>query len=79
MRKRRRRNSEENALDLHGIRHRDVDLMVENHVFLSRLPVTIITGHSEEMKNIVRQVLDRNNFKYMDGLPHNHGCIIVVE
>ena len=42
-----------NELDLHGVRHSEVDRLVENFVLLNRLPLTIITGNSDTMKKMV--------------------------
>lgn len=56
-------------LDLHGLRHGEVDRLVENFVFEHQdsFPLTIITGHSPRMKEIVHDVLDRNGFKHFEG------------
>ena len=51
-------------LDLHGIRHEDVDRLVENFVLLNKPPLRIITGNSHEMRGLVRNVLDRNSINY---------------
>jgi len=51
-------------LDLHNIRHEDVDRLVENFVLLNNPPLTIITGKSLRMQKLVRNVLDRHNFHY---------------
>ena len=49
-------------LDLHGIRHYDVDRFVENFLLMNELPLTIITGNSEFMRN---KVLDKcKQFEY---------------
>ena len=40
-------------LDLHGIRHAEVDRLVENFVLLNEPPLTIITGNSQRMSEIV--------------------------
>ena len=40
-------------LDLHGIRHSEVDRLVENFVLLNEPPLTIITGNSQRMMEIV--------------------------
>jgi hypothetical protein len=40
-------------LDLHGVRHADVDRLVENFVLLNKPPLTIITGNSNRMQEIV--------------------------
>jgi len=75
---RKRRMQKIDDLDLHGLRHGEVDRIVENRVMVSQLPLTIITGYSDKMKSIVKNVLDRHNFKYVDGIPYNHGCIVVT-
>lgn len=66
-------------LDLHGIRHHDVDLIVENFVFLNQeeMPLTIICGNSEKMLSIVRNVLERSNAEYFNGSGHEYGLIKV--
>ena len=44
-----------NTLDLHGIRHYEVDLMVENYVYLNQddMPLKIICGNSQKMHALV--------------------------
>jgi hypothetical protein len=46
-------------LDLHGVRHHEVELMVENWVLMnqSSVPLTIICGNSQRMIDIVYSVL----------------------
>ena len=68
-----------NILDLHGVKHRDVEdklikfLFVERHNYCS-----IITGNSQRMKDIVLKFLDYHNYKYY--IPsHNLGEIQVWE
>ncbi len=51
-------------LDLHGIRHEEVDRLVENFVLLNEPPIRIITGNSNKMKDIVTEVLDRHDMEY---------------
>ena len=46
-----------NKLDLHGIRHEEVDRLVENFVLLNEPPLTIITGNSQRMTEIVFNTL----------------------
>ena len=53
-----------NKLDLHGFRHGDVDMMVENFVLLNEPPIRIITGNSDRMIELVINVLDRHDIKY---------------
>ena len=51
-------------LDLHGIRHSEVDRLVENFVLLNNPPLEIITGHSDKMVELVRDVLDRHDIMW---------------
>ena len=51
-------------LDLHGIKHEDVDRLVENFVLLNNPPIRIITGNSNQMRDIVVEVLDRHDMEY---------------
>ncbi len=48
-------------LDLHGVRHHEVDLMVENWVLMnqSSVPLTIVCGNSQRMIDLVQAVLER--------------------
>ena len=48
-------------LDLHGLRHSDVDRVVENYVYLNQtsLPLTIICGNSNTMIQLTRNVVNR--------------------
>ena len=59
-------------LDLHGIKHEDVDRIVENFVLLNEPPIDIITGNSQKMQELVLDVLNRNGIDWqrwaMDGV-----------
>ena len=46
-----------NKLDLHGIRHTEVERLVENFVLLNNPPLTIITFNSQRMVEIVINTL----------------------
>jgi len=48
-------------LDLHGIRHSEVDRLVENFIYLnqSSMPLKIICGNSNTMINLVQEVIER--------------------
>ena len=67
------------VLDLHGYRHHEVDIAVENFIFLNQeeMPLTIICGNSEKMLSLVRIVLDRTNAEYYNGSGHEYGQIKV--
>ena len=46
-------NNSKTVLDLHGTKHDDVERLLENFVLLNQPPLTVITGNSDYMKNIV--------------------------
>ena len=59
------------ALDLHGIRHDQVAIMVENFVLLNQdqIPLEIICGNSQRMIDLVISVLVEigcENFQRID-------------
>ena len=56
--------NQKNVLDLHGIRHDDVERLVENFVLLNEPPLTIITGNSDKMRDIVNIQTLKANFGY---------------
>ena len=66
-------------LDLHGLYHHQVQGEVENFVLLNskELPLRIIDGNSEFMKNLTQQILDKYKFDYYTPA-HNHGEIIIT-
>ena len=51
-------------LELHGVRHHDVDRKVENFVLLEEKPIRIITGNSDKMIELVINVLNRHSVEY---------------
>ena len=67
------------TLDLHGKRHSEVDLLVENFVLLNELPVRIITGNSFRMQELVDDVLTRHGLKSDFESSYNMGALIVTE
>jgi hypothetical protein len=52
---------EKHELDLHGVRHRDVDALVENFILMNQnnFPLTIICGNSMRMVELVESVINR--------------------
>ena len=62
-------------LDLHNIRHTDVEVLVENFSLLNPAPLRIITGHSPRMKKIVTSVLDKHSIGYDNQI--HEGWIII--
>lgn len=51
-------------LDLHGVKHQDVERIVENFVLLNNPPLTIITGNSDRMRQIVVNTLMNHQINY---------------
>lgn len=48
-------------LDLHGVRHSEVDRLVENFIYLNQscMPLKIICGNSNRMTRLVLKVVER--------------------
>jgi len=67
--------NQKNVLDLHGIRHDDVERLVENFVLLNEPPLTIITGNSDRMGDIVTSKLSTLGF----GWERNVGDVKVLK
>ena len=51
-------------LDLHGVRHNEVDRLVENFVLLNEPPLIILCGNSDKMPMIIEDVLKRNSMEW---------------
>ena len=51
-------------LDLHGVRHHEVDWKVENFVLLEEKPIRIITGNSDRMRELVINVFNSHSVEY---------------
>ena len=68
-------------LDLHGVRHHEVDVMVENFIFLNQqeIPLTIICGDSSKMIELVKTVLDRTGTEFLEGKGLDFGRITVIK
>lgn len=69
------------SLDLHGVTHLEVQELVEDYVLTSQayLPLKIITGNSQGMKNRVTKCLKEHGFKYQIGDAFNKGYIVVFK
>ena len=68
-------------LDLHGVRHHEVDLMVENFIYQNQheIPLTIICGNSSKMVELVTTVLERTGADYVEGKGLDFGRITVLK
>ena len=67
-------------LDLHGIRHNDVQKLVDHFLYenVNNIPVKIITGYSNRMQDIVINILKEYNYDYEIGDGFNMGYIKVI-
>ena len=45
------------TIDLHGIRHKDVYYLLEKPCVDGEVPFVVVTGKSETMKKIVKQIV----------------------
>lgn len=66
-----------NKLDLHGVRHIDVDELVEDFILANKTPLYIITGNSHTMQEKVFRILDKHNFQYVVRA-HNLGEVVIL-
>jgi hypothetical protein len=57
---------EQSKLDLHGVKHQDVDALVENFVLMNQnsFPLTVICGNSVKMVQLAERVLNSIGCEY---------------
>mgnify|MGYP001157375771 FL=1 len=67
------------TLDLHGVKHEDVEGQVSNFASRTETPFKIITGNSTTMKDLVTQALTEFNLEAYEESHYNLGSLIVVE
>jgi len=74
------RNESKPKLDLHGSTYDEAKILTEDFALEQQynLPVDIITGNSEDMKMIVKQVLNYYGFNFQEGDFHNPGYIKIT-
>ena len=70
-------------IDLHGIKHSDVDWILIKEIeknWGNNIEIEIITGYSEKMKEIVIKILKEYNIDYQIGdfLGFNKGFIKII-
>jgi len=63
-------------LDLHGVYHRDVKVMVEDFIYMNQgeFPLEIICGNSSKMIQLVREVTDKLK---VETHTYRYGTIII--
>ena len=67
------------TLDLHGVKHQQVDEVVRTFLNFIDLPCEIITGNSEQMKDIVRNVVHEYEWFCYEKDSYNYGTLTIVE
>ena len=65
-----------NKLDLHGVKHGEVDRKVEDFIYMNQgeMPLEIICGNSDKMIKLVHAVTDRLG---LETHMYRYGIIIV--
>lgn len=66
-----------NKLDLHGVRHGDVEPLVENFILMNQgdFPLEIICGNSLKMIELVKKVIDKLECKTYN---YRYGVILIT-
>lgn len=67
------------TLDLHGMRHKDVDETVRRFLNFAELPCQIITGNSAEMRALVKKVVKEYQWFCCEKDSYNYGTLIIME
>ena len=52
------------VLDLHGVRHEEVERLLENFIFLNEPPLKVITGNSTYMQTKLEEFCNKHNMTY---------------
>ncbi len=66
-------------LDLHGVKHEDVERIVENFLLCNDCPLEIVTGNSVKMQILVKKIFEKHKFKFKNHSDFNLGSFIVYE
>ena len=75
---RRRKKKKDRHLDLHGVKHQDVDEKVRRYLNFIELPTKIITGNSTSMKSLVTKVVEEYGWLCRECWMHP-GTLIIDE
>ena len=67
------------TLDLHGTKHHKADEIVRSFLNFAALPCEIITGNSQQMKQIVKNVVEEYEWFCYDKDSYNYGTLIIME
>jgi len=69
------------TLDLHGIRHENAEILIEDFILKSidDLPIAIVTGHSDHYREVLKQLVEKWELKMHPQWWWNQGCWIIEE
>ena len=69
------------SLDLHGIKHQDVEELVDSFIgrYFNMLPIEIITGNSADMQEIVRGIVQSYKLKMESSNYFNLGSYVISD
>lgn len=67
------------TLDLHGTKHQKADDKIRSFLNFVELPCQIITGNSDDMKRIVREIVNQYGWDCYEKDNYNHGTLIINE
>ena len=65
------------TLDLHGARHEDAEILIEDFLLLHDVPFVVITGNSNQMKNYLRVIVSKYSLSMQVESPYNLGSFYV--
>ena len=66
-------------LDLHGVKHKKAESLIDNFLASADLPCRIITGNSSVMKAIVQKIAKNYNLEISEENDWNLGAIIIYK
>ncbi len=67
------------VLDLHGKTHVEARYLVEEFMLLNETPIKIVTGNSDQMKIIVKEIAEKHKMYYFPEHFSNFGAYIIQD
>ena len=67
------------TLDLHGVKHHNADEITRSFLNFIERPCEIITGNSEQMKQIVKNVVKEYDWFCYEKDSYNYGTLVIME
>ena len=67
------------TLDLHGVKHHNADEITRSFLNFIELPCEIITGNSEQMKQILKNVVKEYDWFCYEKDSYNYGTLVIME